>query len=62
LLLLNNKKLFTQHKDKILGINNPYTHRALMVANRLFDANKVIPEVAAINWKLTVIKSDIQNA
>jgi Zn-dependent protease with chaperone function len=28
----------------------------------LFAANKGIPEVSAINWKLTVIEADIINA
>ena len=32
------------------------------MANRLFVANKALPEVSAINWKLTVINADICNA
>ena len=54
--------MFEQYKKEILSASNPYTHRTLKVANRIFDANKTIPEVSAINWKLTVIKSDVQNA
>lgn len=41
---------------------SPYTNRALKVANRLFVANKELPEVSVINWKLTVIDADICNA
>lgn len=41
---------------------SPYTNRALRVANRLFGANKEIPEVSAINWRLTVIDADVVNA
>lgn len=36
-------------------MESPYTHRAMRIANRLFLANKKIPEVDAIEWKLTVI-------
>ena len=32
------------------------------MANKLFSANKEIPEVSAINWKLTVINAKIINA
>jgi len=38
-----------------LGINHPYSQKALKVANKIFHANKDMPEVAAINWKITVI-------
>ena len=32
------------------------------MANRLFNSNKDLPEVSAINWKLTVIEGDVVNA
>ena len=51
-----------ENKDNILGSESPYTLRALRVSNRLFIANKQIPEVESINWKLTVVKNDITNA
>ena len=41
---------------------SPYTNRALKVANRLFNSNRDLAEVAAIDWKLTVIDADIVNA
>ena len=50
-------KVFEPYKDHILDLNSPYTHRAMRVANRLFLANKNIPEVEAIKWKLTVIEN-----
>jgi len=51
------------YKKKILDLYSPYTNRAVKVANRLFVANKQIPEVAAIDWKLTVIDNpDLANA
>jgi len=55
-------KIFEQYKKNVLDIYSPHSHRALKVANRLFTANKEIPEVSAINWKLTVIEAPIINA
>lgn len=55
-------KIFLTYEKNIHNLYSPYTNRALRVANRLFAANKGIPEVSAINWKLTVIEADIINA
>jgi hypothetical protein len=49
------EKIFITYEDKILDLYSPYTNRAIQVANRLFTANKNLPEVSAITWKLTVI-------
>ena len=54
--------MFEQYKKNILGLNSPYTHRALKVSDRLFLGSKEIPEVAAINWRLTVIDANVSNA
>lgn len=54
--------IFEKYKDKILGLNSSYVHRTLNVSNRLFNANKEIPEVKVVNWKLTVIDAKITNA
>ena len=54
--------MFEQYKKQILGIQSPYAHRTLNVANRLFNANKGLPEVASVNWKLTVIDAKVANA
>ena len=55
-------KIFEKYKKNVLDIYSPQSHRALKVANRLFTANKGIPEVSAIEWKLTVIEAPIINA
>lgn len=52
---LEKDQVFITYKKKILDLYSPYTNRAVKVANRLFVANKKIPEVSAIVWKLTVI-------
>lgn len=52
---LEKDQVFIEYKKKILDLYSPYTNRAVKVANRLFVANKQIPEVSAIQWKLTVI-------
>jgi Zn-dependent protease with chaperone function len=55
-------KLFIDYKKNVLDLYSPHANRALRVANRLFVANKELPQVAAINWKLTVIDAEISNA
>jgi len=52
---LEKDEVFIKYEKKILDMYSPYTYQAIRVANRLFVANKKIPEVAAVNWKLTVI-------
>ena len=55
-------RIFKTFKDKILPPDHVLTRKTLQVGNRLFKANKEIPEVSNINWKLTVIDSNIVNA
>lgn len=56
------KNILESFKDKILPSDHKYTTHALRIANRLFTANKNLPEVKDIKWKLTVIQSDLVNA
>lgn len=51
-----------ENKNFILDIKSPQVARALRVAQRLFDANKSIEEIANIKWRLTVIESEKINA
>lgn len=62
MILIEYFKVLERFHDQIVDLNSPYTHRALRVANRLFQSNKDIPEVGSINWTLTVIKGDLVNA
>lgn len=59
---MERENLFEIYKDKIKSMDSTGTKRALTVASRLFSANKEIPQVSAINWKLTVIDADVVNA
>lgn len=59
---LEQEQLFTIYEKDILDPYSPYVNRAMRVANRLFSANKEIPEVESINWKLTVIDANLINA
>jgi hypothetical protein len=44
-------------------MEHPASKRALNVANKLFDANKQIPEIAQMNWTLTMVDDpDVVNA
>lgn len=52
---LEKEELFVTNKNRILNEYSPHSNRAMKVANRLFVANKQIPEVTAIIWNLTVI-------
>ena len=54
--------MFAMFKKKILDSQSPFTKQTMKVAERLFKANSQIPEVFDINWKLTVIDADIENA
>lgn len=60
---LEKEQIYHDYKNKILNEYSPYSNRSLKVANRLFVANKQIPEVAAIVWNLTVIDNpNLSNA
>ncbi|CAF0946183.1 unnamed protein product [Brachionus calyciflorus] len=59
---LEKAQLFTIYEENVMDFYTPQVNRAMRVANRLFAANKEIPEVHKINWKLTVIDEKIINA
>ncbi|CAF0951098.1 unnamed protein product [Brachionus calyciflorus] len=59
---IEKKDMLNLYKDKILPISNEKTQRTYQVAKRLFMANKTMPEVKDIDWKLTVIDADLVNA
>ena len=54
--------MVTYYKYKLLRPDSPDVNRALAVYQRLFFANKHIPGVSAIKWKLTVIDAELVNA
>lgn len=59
---LEQEQLLAIYEKDILDPYSPYVNRAMRVANRLFSANREMPEVDNINWKLTVIDANIINA
>lgn len=59
---LEQQQLLAIYESDILDPYSPHVNRAMRVANRLFSANREIPEVDNINWKLTVIDANIINA
>lgn len=50
------------NKGKILDPNSQASKKALRVANRLFVANKNLPGVSDIDWRLTVVDDKTVNA